>query len=327
MIFSDIIGQDSIKKQLTTSIKNKTLSQAYIIEGEKHSGKKMIADVFAMSVLCEKGESEPCMECHSCKMAASGNHPDIIHVTHEKENLIKADEIRTQLIDDTVMRPYYGKYKIYIVDEAEKMNMVGQNALLKTLEDPPAYVIVILLTTQSSIFLPTILSRCIKLSIEPVSDDSIVQYLIEKQNIPQEEASLVAAFARGNLGKAIELSTGSEFAETKKRVISLLTDIRRKHSNDILKEAETLQKENEDNLAGLFDFFEIWYRDVLVYKSTGKRDMLIYREDAYAISQESAKISYSDIRNNTRTIHNARNLLRANVSPAHVIGEMVLSLK
>lgn len=327
MNFSEIIGQETIKQQLLSAVNNKTPSQAYIIEGEKGSGKKMLADAFAAAMLCEGEGEKPCGECHSCKMAKGANHPDIIHITHEKPNLIKAEEIRLQLIDDVVLRPFYGKYKIYIVDEAEKMNMVGQNAILKTLEDPPEYAIVMLLTTQSSIFLPTILSRCMKLSIEPVRDELVVEHLIEKEQIPKDDATLVAAFARGNLGKAIELSNSSEFIDIKTRTISLLSNIRRKSSDVLLKETNSLIKDSEDDLAGLFDFFVIWYRDVLIYKSTGSRDMLIYREDAYAISQEAAKLSYSSIRRNIETINHARNQIRTNMSKEHVFGELILSLK
>ena len=120
--FHDIIGQEQIKEHLQNAISAKKISHAYIINGEKSSGKEFIARVFAMTLQCEKGGTEPCQECHSCKQALSDNQPDIIYVSHEKPNTISVDDIRTQLNNDIVIKPYSSKHKIYIVDEAEKMN-------------------------------------------------------------------------------------------------------------------------------------------------------------------------------------------------------------
>ena len=117
--FHDIIGQEQIKEHLQNAISAKKISHAYIINGEKSSGKEFIARVFAMTLQCEKGGTEPCQECHSCKQALSDNQPDIIYVSHEKPNTISVDDIRTQLNNDIVIKPYSSKHKIYIVDEAE----------------------------------------------------------------------------------------------------------------------------------------------------------------------------------------------------------------
>lgn len=116
------------------------------------------------------------MECHSCKQAAGKNQPDIIYVSHEKPNTISVDDIRTQLNNDIVIKPYSSKHKIYIVDEAEKMNQQAQNALLKTIEEPPAYAVILLLTTNAESFLPTILSRCVTLNLKAVPDEKIKNF-------------------------------------------------------------------------------------------------------------------------------------------------------
>lgn len=103
----------------------------------------------------------------------NGNHPDIIYVTHEKPNVISVDNIRQQVNGDIDIKPYSGEYKIYIIDEAEKMNVQAQNALLKTLEEPPAYAVILLLATRAEAMLQTILSRCVVLNIKPVPEDLI----------------------------------------------------------------------------------------------------------------------------------------------------------
>lgn len=135
--FQDIIGQEQIKEHLRNALSSGKVSHAYIINGEKSSGKEFIAKVFAMALQCEKGGEEPCQECHACKQALSGNHPDIIHVTHEKPNTVSVDDIRAQVNNDVAIKPYSGPYKVYIVNEAEKMTSQAQNAILKTLEEPP----------------------------------------------------------------------------------------------------------------------------------------------------------------------------------------------
>ena len=116
--FHDIIGQQQIKEHLQNALSTGKVSHAYIINGEKSSGKEFIAKVFAMTLQCEKGAAEPCQECHSCHQALSGNHPDIIFVTHEKPNSVSVDDIRTQINGDVSIKPYSRPYKVYIVNEA-----------------------------------------------------------------------------------------------------------------------------------------------------------------------------------------------------------------
>lgn len=135
--FHDIIGHEKIKEHLQKAIGYQRVSHAYILSGEEGMGRKTIAKAFAMTLLCEKHGTEPCMECHSCKQFLSGNHPDVIWVTHEKPASIGVDDVRIQINDTVSIRPYSSPYKIYLVDEAEKMTVQAQNALLKTIEEPP----------------------------------------------------------------------------------------------------------------------------------------------------------------------------------------------
>ena len=139
--FADIIGHEQIISHLKNAIAADKISHAYILNGPDKAGKKMLAEAFAMTLQCEAHGDEPCMECHSCKQAVSHNQPDIIYVTHEKPNTLSVEDIRTQLVNDIEVKPYSSKYKVYIIDEAEKMNPQAQNAMLKTIEEPPAYAV------------------------------------------------------------------------------------------------------------------------------------------------------------------------------------------
>ena len=127
--FQDIIGQEQIKEHLQNALSTGKISHAYIINGEKSSGKEFIAKIFAMALQCEKEGTEPCNECRSCKQALSKNQPDIIYVSHEKPNTISVDDIRAQVNNDVAIKPYSSKYKVYIINEAEKMTVQAQNAI------------------------------------------------------------------------------------------------------------------------------------------------------------------------------------------------------
>lgn len=141
------------------------------------------------------------MHCRSCKQAIDHNQPDIIYVSHEKPNTIGVDDIRTQINNDVDIKPYSSRYKVYIVDEAQKMNQQAQNALLKTIEEPPAYAVIMLLTTNADSFLPTILSRCITLNMKTVKEDVIRNYLMKQCKIPDYQADVCRFFA-GKCGQS-----------------------------------------------------------------------------------------------------------------------------
>ena len=198
----DILGNEILKEHFRTAVKQNKVSHAYIIEGEKGSGKKMIAAAFAKILQCENRQAPTaCGTCASCIQVEHKNHPDVIWVSHEKPSVISVKEIREQVVNTIDIMPYKGPYKIYIVDEAEKMNLAAQNAILKTIEEPPSYGIILLLTANRGAFLPTILSRCILLSVKPVPDQEIKDYLVNTLHVPEATAEFCVGFSMGNMGE------------------------------------------------------------------------------------------------------------------------------
>ena len=289
--FQDILGHEQIIEHLQNAIKTDKVSHAYILDGPDMSGKKMIADAFAMTLECEKKGTEPCMECHSCKQALGKNQPDIIYLQHEKPNTISVDDIRSQINNDIGVKPYSSPYKVYIVDEAEKMNVQAQNALLKTIEEPPAYAVILLLTNNAEIFLPTILSRCVRLSLKAVPDEKIKAYLMENYEVPDYKADVCVAFAQGNVGKAIELAESEDFNEIKNSALQLikrLDDIELYEMTEAVKQISNYKLKIND----YFDLIMIWYRDVLLYKATADVNKLIFKEEVYEIKKEASRSSY-----------------------------------
>lgn len=311
--FRDIIGQEQIKEHLQNALSSGKISHAYIINGEKSSGKEFIARVFAMALQCEKGGTEPCQECHSCKQALSGNQPDIIKVTHEKPNTISVDDIRDQINNDVGIKPYSSPYKVYIVGEAEKMTTQAQNALLKTLEEPPAYAVILLLTSNMNALLPTVLSRCVVLNMKPVADGLIKKYLMENLQVPDYKAEVCVAFARGNLGKAKSLATSEEFENVKTEALALLKYIQELDLYEIVTDIGKITEYKLD-VNDYLDIMAIWYRDVLMFKATKDANYLVFREELQEIRKVAGRSSYEGIEKVIRALDKAKSRLNANVN-------------
>ncbi len=311
--FTDIIGQEQIKEHLLNAISSGKVSHAYVINGEKSSGKEYVAKVFAMALQCEKGETEPCQECHSCKQALSGNQPDIIRVVHEKPNTISVDDIRTQINGDVAVKPYSSPYKIYLVNEAEKMSPQAQNALLKTLEEPPAYAVIILLTTNCNALLPTVLSRCVILNMKPVADEKVRRFLMEELQVPDYKADVCVAFARGNIGKAKALASSEDFENIKNEVLSLLKYIEDMELHEIVAAIKKIG-EYKLEINDCFDIMAIWYRDVLLFKATKDANRLVFREELGALRKCAQRSSYEGIETIIKALDTAKRRLDANVN-------------
>ncbi len=324
--FKDIIGQEQIKEHLQNALAAGKVSHAYIINGEKSSGKEFIAKVFAMALQCERGEAEPCQECRSCRQALSGNQPDIIRVTHEKPNTISVDDIRTQVNGDVAIKPYSSPHKIYIVNEAEKMTPQAQNAILKTLEEPPAYVVILLLTTNINALLPTILSRCVVLNMKPVADAKVRSFLMEELQVPDYKADVCVAFARGNIGKAKALASSEDFENVKNEALSLLKYIQ---DMELYEMVAAIKKIGEYKLEvnDYFDIMAIWYRDVLLFKATNDANHLVFREELGAIRKCAQRSSYEGIETVIRALDKAKHRLDANVNFDLVMELLFLTIR
>ena len=324
--FHDIIGHDKVKDHLRKAIEYHKVSHAYILSGEEGMGKKTLAEAFAMTLLCERSEKEPCMQCHACKQMMSGNHPDVIRVTHEKPGSIGVDDIRTQINDTIYIKPYSSSYKIYLVDEAEKMTPQAQNALLKTIEEPPAYAVIMLMTTNQELFLPTILSRCIQLKLRPLKDTQVSDYLKETMGIPEEKADVFAAFARGNLGKAIHLASSEEFGLLYRQILNLLKNLKEMDISMLLDSIRKLQEDQLD-LRECLDFMQLWYRDILMFKVTKDINTLVFKDEYAKVSSLCQKSSYEGLELILEAIEKAKTRLDANVNADLALELMLLTMK
>ena len=324
--FQDIIGQKQLVEHLKNAISSQKISHAYIINGERSSGKEFIAGVFAQALQCEAEGIEPCNECHSCKQAVSGNHPDIIKVTHEKPNTIGVEDIRTRINNDIGIKPYSGPYKIYIMNEGEKMTVQAQNALLKTIEEPPAYAIILILTTNLDALLPTVLSRCVVLDMKPVADDLVKKYLMEELKIPEYKADVCVAFARGNVGKAKALAASEEFDNIKNEAVTLLKYIREMELSDIVTAIRKIS-EYKMEINDYLDILAVWYRDVLLFKATKDANHLIFRDEIQYIRKIADQSTYEGIEIIIDALETAKLRLQSNVNFDLTMELLLLTIK
>ncbi len=324
--FGDIIGQDMIVGHLKGVLENNKVSHAYIINGERYSGKEFIAKVFARALLCSSEGADPCDECASCKQALADSNPDIIYVTHEKPNVISVDDIREQIGATISVKPYTGGRRVYIISESEKMNNNAQNALLKTLEEPPEYAVLILLTDNLGALLPTIQSRCVVLNMKPVADSLVKKFLMEEVGIPDYRAEICAAFARGNIGKAKILARSEEFDKIKDDAIAMLKHI---HEMDISELNQTIKQMNEYKLeiSDFLDIIAVWYRDALLFKATNDANHLIFRDEFQNIKRTASRSTYEGIENILSALDSAKKRIAANVNFDLTMELLLLSIK
>lgn len=324
--FKDVVGHKDILKYISSAVENNRVSHAYILNGERGSGKKMLANLFAMTLLCETGDNEPCGKCHSCKQAESGNHPDIIRVTHEKPNSISVDDIRTQVNNTVDIKPYQGPYKVYIIPQADMMTPQAQNAILKTIEEPPSYAVFLLLTENAETLLPTINSRCVMLKLRNIKDTLIKKYLMENLEIPDYKADMCTAFAQGNMGRAIMLANSDHFNEIREEAVQLLKHISEMELNEIVAAVKNISVYKIE-IADYLDIIMIWYRDVLLYKATKEIDKVVFKDQLQSIKEQARKSSYEGIELILESLEKAKARLKANVNFDLVMELLFLTIK
>ncbi|MCM1234465.1 MAG: DNA polymerase III subunit delta, partial [Ruminococcus flavefaciens] len=278
-------------------------------------------------LLCENSseQNDACGHCKSCIQTETRNNPDIHYITHEKAT-ISVEDIREQLNSDIGIKPYTGKYKIYIMQDANKMTEQAQNALLKTIEEPPSYAVIILITNNLDALLPTIQSRCIHMEMKPIGKDEIANYLIDHLQMEPEIAKTASGFCQGNVGKAIRFAASEDFQIMKHDVLSLLKSVDSMEVADIIDTVKDFSKK-KNMFTDYLDLMMLWYRDVLMFKVTKDNNLLLYQNEYNSISKQASNRSYEDLENIINAIEKAKIRLNANVNFELVVELLVLTIK
>ncbi|MGM0437730.1 MAG: DNA polymerase III subunit delta' [Bacillota bacterium] len=292
MSFKDVIDQKEVVNILKEELKDDRVNHAYLFYGKEGIGKKSLAVEFARALLCKEVENDSCNICNNCRRVEHGNHPDlkIIEANTKTKNL-KIDQIR-EMQKEIAYKPYESKYKIYIIDRAENMTNQAANSLLKTLEDPPSYAIIILISEELNKLLPTVISRCQNLRFSNISREKMEEFL-EKQNIDKEKKQLIIGLARGSIGKAQELYENSEFLNKRKKIYDFLKDINNITKVDIFSEVKEWVNLIKEDFP-LFDLLSAWYRDIIIYKR-GNKKQIVNSDYQESILKEADRYNLSEL--------------------------------
>lgn len=332
--FRNILGNTSLINQLRKTVKNNTISHSYLILGNDGVGRKTIVNTFVQYLLCTNRDEinqEPCGECKSCNTFVSNNHPDVIYVGQEKGiKTIGVGEIRDDILESLSYSPYQSHKKIYIIEQGNLLTLEAQNALLKTLEEPPEYAIFFIIGNKRESFLQTILSRVIEISIPPLSEKLVNKYMVEYiENLSVEkrlDPDFITAYADGSIGQGIFLIEDEEFFSMRENVIKDLCELPYMELGKALLLAKkwTNSYKNENKF---FNVLEIWYRDLVVVNQLKNGDFLIQKDK----EEEIFKIAFSDTEENFsekyKAVLNAKKNIVLNSNFRLTLEVMLMNLK
>ena len=321
--FEEIRGNTPLFEQLRRSAASGRSSHAYLFLGGAGAGKRLIANTFAKALQCE-GEKRPCDSCKSCHAFNHGNHPDVIYFQPLKNGkTYTIEDVREQLLETVDLKPFQYEKKIYIIEKADTLNIQSQNALLKTLEEPPAHAVFLLLAERAEAFLPTILSRVVVMKIRPLSAETIADYLMQAGHLA-EESHILSAYAQGRIGQALELVEDEGFLELRQDILGKLEALPSMSEGDAYLLAKDLEGYKND--LRFLDIMELWYRDLLTAKSLREEGYLIQRDKKDAIFR-AAKEPAALLAKKAAAVRTARMRLAQNANFRLTMEVMLMDLK
>lgn len=321
--FEEIRGNTPLVEQLRRSAASGRSSHAYLFLGGAGAGKRLIANTFAKALQCE-GEKRPCDSCKSCHAFNHGNHPDVIYFQPLKNGkTYTIEDVREQLLETVDLKPFQYEKKIYIIEKADTLNIQSQNALLKTLEEPPAHAVFLLLAERAEAFLPTILSRVVVMKIRPLSAETIADYLMQAGHLA-EESHILSAYAQGRIGQALELVEDEGFREMRQDILGKLEVLPSMREGDAYLLAKDLEGYKND--LRFLDIMELWYRDLLTAKSLREEGYLIQRDKKDAIFR-AAKEPAALLAKKAAAVRTARMRLAQNANFRLTMEVMLMDLK
>jgi len=287
MGFSEIVGHRKPIELLRLALANGRLHHAYLFLGPEGVGKRTVALALAKAIHCGEAANDFCGRCANCARIEDRNHPDVRMI----EPLAGKKEISIQQIREVekelIFRSFSGKKKIAVIDPATLMNLSSQNALLKTLEEPPQESLLILIASNAGALLPTLRSRCLRLAFGPLSPDLVAGFLVSQRGMKPNEAQVFAALSMGSLGAAVDLDK-RELIERRRIWLEMLSALNAGDYRAACGAAESLAGAKEESLKFL-RWAETWYRDLIVHALTENSHEMINLDMLPQVQQQSAK--------------------------------------
>ncbi|HEX2950167.1 MAG TPA: DNA polymerase III subunit delta' [Armatimonadota bacterium] len=356
MSFSQILAQENSINALRRSVVEDQVGHAYLFVGPEGIGKRTTALAYAKALNCMDNEARQrgdfCDTCRSCRMINLGQHPDVRLLTPETtggKTVIPIDAIRTRigespthplpLREDAQRKPLEGRYKVYILDPANRPGFQEDagNALLLTLEEPPPYVVIILISSRPSAVLPTLVSRCRPVRFHLAPHEAVVNALAQTGSISTAEATAIAGMAAGRIGWALSVAANPQALQTRRtlfeeidrllpagrpaalclaetvRQLAASSDILPQEDEDDAKAKTSADRAVRRNVPQLLDMIASWWRDLLV-SSLGEGSMYINGDFAEVIDRHVGCLSQDALRDGLETIMQTKRLVERNAN-------------
>ncbi len=326
-LHSGIIGQDYAQRMLANTIKRKRVPHAILLCGPEGTGKLSLARAYAAALNCtDRGESvSACGSCQSCHAIATQNHPDVRLIEPDGQ-YIKIDQIR-DVIEAVSYRSYSGGRKVWILRHADRMRDDAANSLLKVLEEPPADTVFLLAAENLYSMLPTVVSRCRLVRLNPVPQREIESLLINWRGVAPEKARLLSVLCGGSVGAALDASSDESLEDQRVALIRSIRDLSGKPLWEVLDGSARLGEGNKRaSLDRLLRILECWYRDLLVYRTTRGEDSIANLDMLDQIRSDAKKCSVADLLTRLKGISEARRQLAANANAGLVMDNLLLAL-
>jgi DNA polymerase III subunit delta' len=307
-----VVGNAWAIELLAQAVRTDRVSHAYLFLGPEQIGKATLAKAFAQALVCERASGgAPCGECRACRRVAEGRYPDVQVIAAEK-NFIQIDQIRTLQLDAAVA-PLEGKRKVFIVQEIERATPAAANALLKTLEEPPPNVVLVLTSNRRDMVLPTVLSRCQILGLRCLPIEDVAEALQTRWGIAEDQALLLARLSGGRLGWAVSAATDTQVWQTRNKYLDDLLTLAGESHVGRLNYAETLSKASGDVETAL-GLWATWWRDILLVQQGQAEGVLNLDRKSQLVQQaglyrpEQVQAALTDLMQTLRRVRSNVNL-------------------
>lgn len=325
-----ILGNQALRHRLEQALRTGPPAPAYLFLGPRGVGKGLTATWLASRLLCT-GPEPPCGACPACRKVDSGNHPDVLAIDRiEGKASVGIDEVR-EGISAVQLRPYEGGYRFWILSEAERLTAEAQNALLKTLEEPPGHLVLVLVAGGEDALLPTVTSRCRIMRFGPVEPESVAAFLVGR-GIPTERANVAARISAGSPGVALDLVGSGEIWELRAAVLGLAAGLPGSDTWQALEAAaslEALKTGSSDPKADLTRVLEnllSWFRDALCLSVGSDERLLVNVDHVEALRSLARDSTPRSLDRALRVLLEAHHHLQRNVQPRFLLQRLCLEL-
>jgi DNA polymerase-3 subunit delta' len=322
-----VVGHHAAQRLLAREALSDQVSHAYLITGSEQIGKTTLALEFACLLQCQgrdAGSPEPCGACDPCRKIAAGSHPDVRLVVRPADKRILPVELVREVIHTANLAPSVGPWRIFILPEIERMAAASANALLKTLEEPPERVVLLLTCSEPEALLPTVVSRCQLVPTQPPSPDEIRLALVERWNIEPQRAEQLAALSHGRIGWAIDAAQHPDVERARSEALARLISLTGASRDERLRAASALAPDT-DAAREVVELWLFWWRDV-VLAACGARGLASSGEARAEAERQGHALGIERAQGFLNALVAAREALEANANPLLTIEALLLEL-